>query len=86
MWDIGACEFNSFKPPRFSVAPQRITAGWRLNITGAPEKWAQLERSGNLRDWEVIWTGWMGTEGAAQVNDWYWDTGPEVMSYRVVVP
>lgn len=83
-WDIGAYEFNSFQPPRFAVHPQRTPDGWTLNVTGAPNKWARLERSSNLTDWEGIWSGWMGSEGVAQVNDG--DTGSPAMFYRVVVP
>jgi hypothetical protein len=83
-WDIGAYEFNSFKPPRFAVHPQRTAEGWTLNITGPQNKWVHLQRSGNLMDWEEVWSGWMGTEGAHQCNDG--DTGQKVMFYRVVVP
>ncbi len=82
-WDIGAYEFNSFRPPRFSIAPQRTSDGWTLNITGAPNKWVHLQRSGNLKDWEEIWSGFMW-EANQQVNDA--DTGPGAMFYRVVVP
>jgi hypothetical protein len=82
-WDIGAYEFNSFKPPRFAVRPQRTSEGWTLSITGAPNKWVRLQRSANLQDWEDIWSGLMGAEGAQQVNDS--DTGQKVMFYRVVV-
>jgi len=83
-WDIGAYEFNSFKPPRFAVSPQRTAEGWTLNITGAPNKWVQVQRSGNLRDWEDVWSGFMGAEGAHQCNDG--DMGQKVMFYRAVVP
>jgi len=48
-WDIGVYEFNSFRPPRFSIAPQLTANGWRLNITGAPNKWVHLQRSSILR-------------------------------------
>jgi len=82
-WDIGAYEFNSFRPPRFTIAPQRTPEGWTLNITGAPNKWVHLQRSGNLKDWEDIWSGWMGAEGAHQCND----GDPQgAMFYRAVVP
>jgi hypothetical protein len=83
-WDIGAYEFNSFRPPRFNVEPQLTPDGWRLNITGAPNKWVHLQRSSDLKNWEDIWSGWMGAEGACQCNDG--DTGQKVMFYRVVVP
>jgi hypothetical protein len=82
-WDIGAYEFNSWKAPRFAVQPQLTADGWRLNVTGAPNKWARLQRSSNLRDWEQIWSGWMGPEGSAQVTD---SDQQGVMFYRVVVP
>ena len=82
-WDIGAYEFNSFRPPRSAVQPQRTTEGWLLNITGAPNKWARLQRSGNLKDWEDVWSGFMW-EANQQVNDA--DTGSGAMFYRVVVP
>ena len=59
-------------------------AGWKLNITGAANQWVQLQRNSNLRDWEEIWSGWMGAEGAHQCNDG--DMGQKAMFYRVVVP
>jgi hypothetical protein len=83
-WDIGAYEFNSFKPPRFAVQPQLTADGWKLNITGAADRWARLERSANLKDWEQVWSGFMGAEGVQQVSDG--DTGQGLMFYRVVVP
>ena len=54
-WDIGAYEFNSFPPPRFSSPPRLTSDGWKLNITGAPNKWVHVQRSSNLKDWEEIW-------------------------------
>jgi len=51
--------------------------------TGAANKWVHLQRSGNLKDWEEIWSGFMW-EADQQVNDA--DTGPGEMFYRVVVP
>lgn len=83
-WDIGAYEFNSFKPPRFAVHPQRTENGWVLNLTGAPGKWARLQRSTNFSDWQEIWSGWMGPEGVKHVNDP--GIGPAAMFYRVIVP
>jgi hypothetical protein len=83
-WDIGAYEFNSFRPPRFAVQPQLTAEGWKLNITGAPNKWVHLERSSNLEDWEEIWSGWMGADGVTQCTDS--DLGQKVMFYRVIVP
>jgi hypothetical protein len=83
-WDIGAYEFNSFKPPRFAVQPQLTADGWKLNITGAVNQWVHLQRSSDLKDWEDIWSGFMGAEGTHQCNDS--DTGQKVMFYRVVVP
>jgi len=83
-WDIGAYEFNSFKPPRFSVQPQRTPDGWKLNITGEPKKWMRLQRSGDFKNWEDIWSGLMPAEGIQQVTDG--DTGPKAMFYRAVVP
>jgi hypothetical protein len=82
-WDIGAYEFNSFKPPQFAVHPQLTPDGWTLSLTGAPNKWARLQRSANLKDWEEIWSGFMGADGIQQVNDS--DTGQQVMFYRTVV-
>jgi len=82
-WDIGAYEFHSFKPPRFSVAPQLTPNGWLLNVTGAPNKWARLQRSSNLKDWMDVWSGFMGAEGTRQFTDN--DRGPNVMFYRAVV-
>jgi hypothetical protein len=83
-WDIGAYEFNSFKPPRFTVPPQRTAEGWKLTITGAPNKWVLVQKSANLRDWEEIWPPvFMGAEGIQQVIDG--DTGLKVMFYRAVV-
>lgn len=81
-WDIGAYEFNSFKPPRFSASPQLTSAGWNLNVSGPANKQVRLQRSGNLRDWENIWSGVMG-EGVQQVTDN--DTGQKAMFYRAVV-
>jgi len=83
-WDIGAYEFDSFRPPRFNVQPQLTADGWKVTVTGAPNKWVHLQRSGNLKDWEDIWSGWMGTEGAQQCNDS--DMERKVMFYRAVVP
>jgi hypothetical protein len=83
-WDIGAYEFNSFSPPRFAAPPQLTVDGWKLNVTGAPNKWVHVQKSSNLRDWEDIWSGFMGSEGVKQVNDG--DTGQKVMFYRAVVP
>ena len=82
-WDIGAYEFNSFKPPRFTVQPQLTADGWKLNITGPVNKWVHLQRSGNLQDWEEIWSGFMW-EANQQVS--VEDTGPGGMFFRLVVP
>jgi len=71
------------RPPRFAVHPQRTSEGWTLNITGPVNKWVHLQRSGNLKDWEEIWSGFMW-EANEQVNDA--DTGPGAMFYRVMVP
>jgi hypothetical protein len=83
-WDIGAYEFDSFKPPRFTAQPQFTTNGWNLNFTGPTNKWVRVQRSGNLKDWEDIWFGFMGAEGVQQVIDG--DTGQKQMFYRAVVP
>jgi hypothetical protein len=83
-WDLGAYEFNSFRPPRFAVQPQLTADGWKLNITGAANQWVHLQRSSNLKDWEDIWSGFMGAEEIQQVNDG--DTGQKATFYRVVVP
>ncbi len=37
-----------------------------------------------FKDWEDIWSGWMGAEGVHQCNDG--DMGQKVMFYRVAVP
>lgn len=68
-WDIGAYEFNSFKPPRFIGAPQNTPEGWRLNITGEPNKWTRVQRSGSLSDWGEIWSGFMPSDGIKQNID-----------------
>jgi hypothetical protein len=82
-WDIGAYEFNSFKPPRFKVQPQLTPEGWKLNIAGPVNKWFSLQRSSDLNNWEGVWAGWIGPEGVAQADDR--DTGQKAMFYRVVV-
>jgi hypothetical protein len=79
----GAYEFNSFKPPRFSGPPQLTPDGWKLNITGAANQWVLLQSSSDLKNWEDVWSGWMGTDGVRQCTGG--DTGPKVMFYRVVV-
>jgi len=84
-WDIGAYEFNSFRPPRFSIAPQLTADGWRLNITGAPNQLVWLQKSGDMRTWEDLWPPiFMGEAGVGQVNDSH--TSQKAMFYRVVVP
>ncbi len=83
-WDIGAYEFNSFKPPRFAGPPERIAEGWILNITGEPNKWTRVQRSGNLRDWDYIWSGMMPPEGFKQIIDGA--TGENLRFYRALVP
>jgi hypothetical protein len=88
-WDIGAYEFNSFKPPRLTSAPQLTADGWKLTITGATNKWVRFQRSSNLRDWEDVWFGdavFMGPEGVQQYTDWEAGTHAKVMFYRAVVP
>jgi hypothetical protein len=96
-WDIGAYEFNSFKPFRFTVSPVVTLSeepfgpsrNVRLNITGAPNILARVQKSGNLKDWKDIWSGRVGAEGVTQVNDRQreldYDEGGTVMFYRVVV-
>jgi len=83
-WDIGAYEFNSFPPPRFTCAPQRMPDCWRLSISGAPNKWVRIERSSDLKNWEDYgsWM-WMGSAGVKQVDDG--DTSQPMRFYRVVV-
>lgn len=82
-WDIGAYEFDSFRPPRFSIAPELTPEGWTLNITGAPNKWARLQRSGELKNWEDVGSAvFMGDAGAGQITD---NDPQEAMFYRVVV-
>lgn len=82
-WDIGAYEFNSFKPPRFIGAPQRTVEGWKLNITGEPNKWTRVQRRSNVKDWSDIWSGSMPADGFKQVTD---TETNQVMFYRAVVP
>jgi len=82
-WDIGAYEFNSFRPPRFTATPQLTSDGWKLNITGASNKWVHVQRSSNLRDWEEIWYDWMGSAGEKQIIDG--DTAQRAMFYRALV-
>jgi hypothetical protein len=83
-WDIGAYEFNSYKPPRFSHPPRLTANGWQLNITGAHSKWVRVQKSSDLQNWTDFsgWL-WMGSEGVKQVNDG--DMGQHMMFYRVVV-
>lgn len=82
-WDIGAYEFNSFKPPRFIGAPQRTAEGWKLSITGEPNKWTRVQRRSNVKDWSDIWSGSMPADGLKQVTD---TETNQVMFYRAVVP
>ncbi|MBP9900982.1 MAG: hypothetical protein V9H26_01505 [Verrucomicrobiota bacterium] len=82
-WDMGAYEFNSFKPPQFTCAPQRMPDCWRLSITGAPNKWVHVQKSSDLRNWEDCWSGWMGAAGVKQVDDG--DLSQKAMFYRAVV-
>ena len=82
-WDIGAYEFNSFKPPRFVRSPQRLTDGWKLTVTGEPNKWTKVQRSEDLKNWGDFWTGFMPPEGLTQITDY--ETKP-FMFYRAVVP
>jgi len=82
-WDIGAYEYNSYPPPRFTCAPQRMPDCWRLSMTGAPNKWVQIQRSTDLKNWEALWSGWIGPEGVKQVDDG--DTSQTMMFYRAVV-
>jgi hypothetical protein len=83
-WDIGAYEFNSFKPPRFQGPPKLTSRGWKLNISGAANKWVQVQRSSNLRDWEAIWPPiFMGPEGIQECIDW--NTFESIGFYRAVV-
>jgi hypothetical protein len=80
-WDIGAYEFNAMRT-RFSVAPQRTTGGWMLDITGPVNTWVHLDRSGNLRDWEEVWSGFMlGTSQQVTTDD-----AGDAMFYRMRVP
>jgi len=67
-WDIGAYEFNSFRPPRFTSASQLTPDGWKMNVTGAANQWVRLQRSSDLRNWEDFWNHgnsvfFMGSEG-----------------------
>jgi hypothetical protein len=82
-WDMGAYEFMPFPPPRFSSPPRLTSDGWKLNLTGAHNRWVHVQRSSNLKDWEEIWYDWMGSTGEKQVIDG--DTGQRVMFYRAFV-
>jgi len=93
-WDIGAYEFNSYPPPRFTCTPQRMPDCWRLSISGAPNQRVRVQRSSDLKNWEDWWTNpnyhtffeivvFMGSAGVKQVDDY--DTGQTMMFYRVVV-
>ena len=87
-WDIGAYEFNSFRPPRFTSGPRLTASGWQLNITGAADQWVRLQRSSDLKNWEYAQeVGWLiGSEGVKQVTDYYsYMEGQRMMFYRVVV-
>ena len=86
-WDIGAYEFNSFPPPRFTAPPKLTVDGWKLNVTGAPNKMVEVQRSSNLKDWEDVWPHvFMGSEGVQEVTDGAAGTEQKVMFYRAVVP
>ena len=85
-WDMGAYEFNSFNPPQFTCAPQRMPDCWRLSITGAPNKWVHVQRSSDLKNWEdFFWPSYifMGSAGVKQVDDA--DLSQKAMFYRAVV-
>jgi hypothetical protein len=94
-WDIGAYEFNSFRPPRFTCPPQLMPDCWKLSITGPPNKWVRLQRSSDLKNWEDWWERsdgngrgspspvFMGEAGIGQFNDE--DIWRKAMFYRVVV-
>ena len=83
-WDIGAYEFNSFKLPRLTIAPQRTAEGWKLTITGEPDQWVRLQRSDNLKDWSDVWPRvFLDEAGVGQFTD----SDPQgAMFYRAVVP
>jgi hypothetical protein len=84
-WDIGAYEFDSFKPPRFSAPPQLTPDGWKLKVTGPTNKLVWVQRSSNLKDWEDVThlEVFLGGEGVAQITDY--DTSQKMRFYRVVV-
>lgn len=92
-WDIGAYEFNSYKPPRFTCPPQLTSDGWELSVTGAANQWVRLQRSSDLKNWEDVawWFGlgnavFMGAEGVGQLYDRQsYEEGQNVMFYRAVV-
>ncbi len=83
-WDIGAYEFNSFKPPRFSSPPEFTAEGWTLILTGEPNKSVHIQKSLNLNVWEEIWSGLMPAGGIQPITDG--ETGQRVRFYRAVVP
>jgi len=83
-WDIGAYEFNSFKPPRFTGPPQLTAEGWEFTITGPTKKWIGLQRSSDFTGWlDLQPPSLTGEDGTCSIIDA--DTGPKVMFYRAVV-
>lgn len=84
-WDIGAYEFNSFKPPRFSGSPMRTAKCWVFRITGEPGKQVRLQRTSNFTAWRDLEPPTLiGEDGTSAITDA--NTGPTTMFYRVVVP
>jgi hypothetical protein len=83
-WDIGAYEFNSFKPPRFTGLPQLTAEGWKFTIAGPTNKWIGLQRSSDFTGWlDLLPPGLTGEDGVCHVTDA--DTGPKMMFYRAIV-
>jgi WD40 repeat protein len=66
-WDIGAYEFNSFPPPKFSVSPELTSNGWKFTITGAPNKWVGLQRTSDFSGWEDVQSPvFVGSDGKSR--------------------
>jgi hypothetical protein len=55
-WDIGAYEFNSFKPPRFAPQLKPTPNGFEFTVMGEPGQSVRIERSRNLMNWEEVAT------------------------------
>jgi hypothetical protein len=80
-WDIGACEYGSFKPPRFAPQVQATPNGFQLSVSGEPNKPIQIERSSDL----VNWTPWIVVSGSSNAVPYMDPQAGVQMFYRAVV-